>query len=98
MEFTAECGCRIEYPEMSLLSDMENVENFRPMTKFICQEHKYELLVKYLEIFDTITLAQVKRIFRLPESEAISLIRKIEREHPENISITVHNFTVTRIN
>lgn len=97
MEFTAECGCRIEYSDLSLLYGLNGVENFGPRTRYICEKHKYELLVKYLELFDTITFAQIKRTFRMPESEVVSLLNKIEREHPENIRITIHDYTVTRI-
>lgn len=97
MEFTAECGCRIEYPEMSLISNIGCVENFNPRTVYVCEKHKISLLTEYLESFDTITFAQIRRTFRLPESEVISLIHKMERENPDNIRVTVHDYTVTRI-
>ncbi|MCK4666905.1 hypothetical protein KAU33_09160 [Candidatus Dependentiae bacterium] len=100
MEFTAKCGCIIEYPGMGLLSEIWDVENlnFKPRTRYICEKHKCELVIKYLEMFNTITFAQIKKTFRIPESEVVSLLHKIERDHPKNIYITVHDYTVTRIN
>ena len=48
-------------------------------------------------MFNTIAFAQIKKTFRIPESEVVSLLHKIERNHPKNIYITVHDYTVTRI-
>ena len=96
MEFKSECGCRIEYPEMGMISDLPRMQNARPKVTYICEQHKYELLLKYLEMFDTITFALIKRTFRLPESEVISLLNKIERED-NGMEIVINDFVVTRI-
>ena len=99
MEFTAECGCIIEYHSMGLLYEIWDEENlnFKPRLKYICEKHKCELMIKYLEMFNTITFAQIKKTFKIPEYEVVSLLHKIEREHPKNIYISVHDYTVTRI-
>ena len=96
MEFKSECGCRIEYPEMGMISDLPGMQDVRPKVVFICEQHKYELLVKYFGLFDTITFALIKRIFRLPESEVDSLLKKIERED-NGMKLVINDFVVTRI-
>ena len=96
MELKSECGCIIEYPEIAMISDLPNMQNARPKVIYICEQHKYKLLLKYLELFDTITFALIKRTFRLPESEVISLVNKIERED-NGMEIVINDFVVTRI-
>ena len=96
MEFKSDCGCEIGYPGIGMISNLEGMEDIRPKVIHICEQHKYELLIKYLEMFDTITFALIKRTFRLPESEVDSLLKKIERED-NNMNITIHDFVVTRI-
>ena len=96
MEFKSECGCIIEYPEMGMISDLPHMQNARPKVIHICEQHKYELLFKYLELFDTITFALIKRTFRLPESEVVSLLNKIERED-SGMELVINDFVVTRI-
>ena len=95
MEFKSECGCKLEYHTTSMISDLPGMDDMNVKVIHICEKHKYELLVKYLEMFDTITFAQIKRTFRLPESEVVSLLKKIERE--DGMDISIHEYVVTRI-
>jgi len=103
MEFKAECGCKLEYPDLCVVSDLgtksilKGVDGIRPKIIRICEKHKYEFLTKYLKMFGTVTYAQIRRTFKIPESEVLSLLREIA-ERDNGVEISIHEFVVTRIN
>ncbi len=95
MEFVAACGCKINMRKAGLISDLDGVEPEKTKVVFICQHHKYELLLAYLKEHKTITFSWIKRVFRLPESEITSLLGEIDNDPSNGVFVTVSDFVVT---
>lgn len=96
MIFTAECGCRIQYPTKCMLSTLEGISDEPAKVISMCKEHQYDLLLIYLENFRTITYALIKRVFKATEPEVAELLDRIEREQ-NNVTIVIHDYVVTRL-